>query len=112
MKTIEKIDKKLIKFTTGLAEIVGKPYVLLSLFILIAVWFFMSVFLEYSTWYDIMDVFIFLTTFFLLFIIQGSQNADTKAIQEKLDALIEATPKANDKLEGDEKRMKRGDKVS
>ena len=101
-----------MRFMSWLAEIVSKPYVFLLLIILISIWFVMSIFLEYDTWYDIMDVFIFLTTFYLLFIIQSSQNADTKAIQEKLDALIEAMPKANDKLEGDEKRMKRGDKES
>ncbi len=112
MKTMKKIDKALMKFMSGLAEFVGKPYVLLALLILVSIWFAMSVLLEYDTWYDIMDVFIFLTTFFLLFIIQGSQNADTKAIQDKLDELIESLPKANDKLEGEEKRMKSGDKKS
>jgi len=95
---------------TKLADLAGRPYVFAGLFLLALAWFVVGIFLEYDTWYDIMDVFIFLTTFFLLFVIQSSQNADTKAIQDKLDSLIEAIPGASDKKEGEEKRIKQGSK--
>lgn len=57
-----------------------------------------------------MDVFVFLASFFLLFIIQSSQNADNKAIQDKLDEIIEALPQASNKKEREEELFKKGDK--
>jgi len=110
MKLATRIDKALMKLMNKLAIFAGKPYVFALLFIAALLWFVAGIFLEYDTWYDIMDVFIFLTTFFLLFIVQSSQNADTEAIQDKLDEIIEALPKASDKKEGEEKRIKSGSK--
>jgi len=98
-----------MEFMSSLAKYAGKPIVFAILFFATIVWFICSIFLEYDTWYDIMDVFIFLTTFFLLFIVQSSQNADTKAIQDKLDAIIEALPNASRQTEGEENKIKRGD---
>ncbi len=112
MKALKKIDKLLTKIMNDLATIVGRPYVFASVVILALVWFIVGIFMEYDTWFDIMDVFVFLTTFFLLFVVQSSQNADTAAIQDKLDEIIDVLPKANTKKEGEEKRMKRGDKKS
>ena len=112
MKLLKKTDKALTVLMNKLAMFAGKPYVLVGLFLAALGWFIAGIFLEYDTWYDIMDVFIFLTTFFLLFIIQASQNADTAAIQDKLDEIIGSLPRANHKKEGEEKEMKRGDKDS
>jgi low affinity Fe/Cu permease len=110
MSVLKTIDKALTKMMNNLAVLAGRPFVFAGLFLLALGWFIAGIFLEYDTWYDIMDVFIFLTTFFLLFIVQGSQNADTEAIQDKLDEIIDSLPKANDKKEGEEKRIKRGER--
>ena len=42
-------------------------------------------------------------TFWMLFLLQHTQNRDTKAIHAKLDSLINATP-ADNRLKGVEKR--------
>lgn len=55
-----------------------------------------------------MDIFVFMITFFLLFILQASQNADTQAIQDKLDEIIDSLPGADKKKEAEEKRLKNG----
>lgn len=110
MKLLQKVDKSLVVFMNKLAEHAGRPYIFVGLLLAAVTWFIVGIFIEYDTWYDIMDVFIFLTTFFLLFVIQSSQNADTEAIQDKLDAIIEAIPGANEKTEHEEKRLKRGGK--
>ena len=57
-----------------------------------------------------MDVFIFITTFFLILVVQSSQNADTRAIQDKLDEIIKSLPKADDSKKNEETRLKKGDK--
>ena len=53
---------------------------------------------------------IFISTFFLLFVVQSSQNADTEAIQDKLDEIIDSLPTADRTKEGEEKKIKRGEK--
>lgn len=102
MKTYKKIEKSLVQLMNQLAAIAGKPQVFLAALLLTASWFIVGLFLEYDTWFDIMDVFIFMTTFFLMFVVQSSQNANTQAIQDKLDEIIESLPKADDS-----KKMKR-----
>lgn len=110
MKTTKKIEKILIKSMNTIADFVGRPQVLASVIIVTILWFIMGLFLEYDTWFDIMDVFIFITTFFLLFIVQSSQNADTKAMQDKLDEILDSLPNASKKKEHEEERIKKGDK--
>lgn len=112
MKALKNIDKFLTKIMNDLATVAGKPYVFAGVFILALAWFVAGIFMEYDTWFDIMDISVFLTTFFLLFVVQSSQNADTSAIQDKLDEIIDVLPKASTKKEGEEKRMKRGEKKS
>ncbi|OYW79992.1 MAG: hypothetical protein B7Z19_03955 [Polynucleobacter sp. 32-46-5] len=110
MKTLKKIEKILIKSMNNLDDFVGRPQVFASAVLLICAWFAVGLFLEYDTWFDIMDVFIFVTTFFLLFVVQSSQNADTKAMQDKLDEIIDSLPKASKKKEHEEDLYKKGEK--
>ena len=107
---MKSIEKSLTKFMNSFADFVGKPQVFLAVFLLVLGWFIAGLFLEYQTWFDIMDLTIFVSTFFLLFAVQSSQNADTKAIQDKLDEIIDSLPHADNKKEHEEKRIKRGDK--
>ena len=91
-----------------LAVAIGHPYAFLVMTTTVIVWFAVGFFMDFSnTWFDIMDVSIFLSTFLFVFIIQHSQNADTKAIQEKLDELIKKLPKARNSKAGIEKRLKK-----
>lgn len=111
MSIARAIEKRLTTLMNHLANIIGKPQVFAAVFVILLSWFVAGLFLEYQTWFDIMDLTIFLSTFFLLFVVQSSQNADTRAIQDKFDDIIAALPKTDKTKEKEEKRMKRGDKT-
>lgn len=105
------ISNALTKLLNRLADFTGHSSVFAAMFLLVVGWFVAGIFFRYdSTWFDIMDVFIFLMTFFLVFIIQSSQNADMKALQDKLDEVIDSLGTANKAKEGEEKALKRGRK--
>ena len=104
------VSKVLTKAMNRLADAAGKPIVFVGAIVIIIGWFIYSQFLEYDTWFDIMDVTIFIVTFLMLFIVQASQNADTEAMQDKLDKILDALPQADTKAKGEEKQLKRGTK--
>lgn len=105
-----RIETLLNKLMNKLADIAGHPRTFIIIVLLAAGWLVAGRFIEYETWFDSMDVVIFLTTFFLLFVVQNSQNADTKAIQDKLDELLKATPGTDTSKEHEEKKLKDQDK--
>lgn len=110
MKLSTKINRRLTQAMNRIAYFVGKPGVFAAAVGLIVVWFIARLFIEYDTWFDIMDVSIFIVTFLLLFVVQSSQNADTRAMQDKLDAILDAIPSAKTSVEGEEKDFKKGKK--
>ncbi|UTX51506.1 low affinity iron permease family protein [Candidatus Saccharibacteria bacterium TM7i] len=107
---MKKMEKNLTKFMNKLADFIGNPKIFAVVFLVILAWFIAGLFIEYQTWFDIMDLCIFVSTFFLLFVVQSSQNADTQAIQDKLDELIEALPGADTNKKREEKQIKKGEK--
>lgn len=109
MSAQRQTKKRLTRFMNGLADFIGHPLVFAAIVLLIAAWFIVGLFLEYDVWLDVIDIFIFTSTFLVLFVIQNSQNADTKAMQDKLDEIIAALPQADSKKEEEEKRFKNGD---
>lgn len=42
-----------------------------------------------------------------MLVVQSSQNADTRAIQDKLDEIIKSLPKADDSKKNEETRLKK-----
>ena len=64
MKRFEVVKEKLTVAMNKVAEFVGRPVAFLAMIVIIAVWFIASNFLPYDVWFDIMDVTIFITTFF------------------------------------------------
>lgn len=109
MKAQKKIEKTLAKSINKLADVIGHPHVIAGVFIAVVCWFAAGLFLEYDFWFDVIDLVIFISSFFLLFILQSSQNADTKAIHDKLDEIIDSLPSANKQKKREEKRLKEGD---
>ncbi len=53
--------------------------------------------------FDVLDA-ISAVTFWMVFVIQSSQNTDTAAIQKKLDEIVRVIPGADDSLRGVEER--------
>lgn len=101
--------RKLTELANRVADITGHSVVIALMFVLVVVWFVVGVMFRYNdTWFTIMDAFVFLVTFFLVFIVQASQNADTRAMQDKLDAIIDALDGADTRKEGEEEELKKG----
>lgn len=57
-----------------------------------------------DTWQLVINTGTTICTFIMVFLIQGSQNADTAAIQRKLDELITHLPGPRDEVAGIERR--------
>ena len=110
MKRYEVIKEKLTVAMNKVADFVGRPVVFLGAIVITAAWFIARSFLPYDVWFDTMDVTIFIASFFLLFVLQSSQNADTEAMQDKLDEIIDALPRAKTSKKGEEKELKKGKK--
>jgi low affinity Fe/Cu permease len=77
------------KFSKTVAKFTGNPYVFMLAFGMIAVWLLTGPAAGFSDeWQLIMNTITSIITFLMVFIIQNSQNRDTKAIQLKLDAIL------------------------
>ena len=108
MKQLPPIQRLLTTVMNKLAWFIGHPYVF-ACFVSLAIAYggFMS-FMDYDLWFDIIDIFIFMFSFFILFILQNSQNAEMIAMQDKLDEIIDKLPGADVKKEKEEEHLKKG----
>lgn len=105
---MKKGKRKLLAFMNNIADVTGHPWAFILSAAMIIIWFVVRPYIESEAWFNIMDISIFLTTFLLLFVLQASQNADTEAMQMKLDEIIRALPKADNTKRGKEKDLKKG----
>lgn len=77
----------------------GKPTTFVIAFLLIVVWAVSGPFFAYSdTWQLVINTSTTIITFLMVFLIQNSQNSDSKALQIKLDELIRVQQQANNAL--------------
>lgn len=111
MKQLPPLQRALTVVMNKLAWFIGHPYVFAGFLTITVIYGFLLVVLEYELWFDIIDIFIFTVSFFILFILQNSQNAEMRAIQDKLDEIIDKLPGADVDKEKEEELLKRGGKI-
>lgn len=87
------------KFASKVSYIVGTPRAFIGAMILIIVWALTGPVFQFSnTWQLVINTFTTISTFVIVFLIQNTQNRDSKAIHIKLDELINAIKGARNQL--------------
>jgi low affinity Fe/Cu permease len=81
------------------SEQVGKPWAFVLALLMVLIWGFQGPIHDYSdTWQLFINTTTTILTFLMVFLIQNTQNRDSKAIHLKLDELLFAIKKARDSL--------------
>jgi low affinity Fe/Cu permease len=87
------------KFSHSVSSFTGRPLAFALAVLLILVWIVTGPLFEYSdTWQLAINTGTTVVTFLMVFLIQSTQNRDTKAINLKLDELIFAIKTARNKI--------------
>ena len=92
--------KKLFdKFSTKITNATGSPIAFMSAFLIIVLWATTGPLFNFSdTWQLVINTGTTVITFLMVFVIQQSQNKDTKALHLKLNELIACNQKASNRL--------------
>ena len=87
------------KFAEKTALYVGTWWAFLASVLVVVLWAVVGPLFNYSdTWQLVINTATTVITFWLVFIIQYTQNRDNKALHLKMDELVSAVPKASDEL--------------
>ncbi len=84
---------------TRVSYFAGSPYTFIVAILLIILWATTGKYFEYSnTWQLAINTLTTIVTFLMVFLIQNTQNRDSKAIHLKLDELIKGIKGARDEI--------------
>jgi low affinity Fe/Cu permease len=87
------------RFSHWTADVVGTAWAFIAAVIVIVLWAVTGPYYHYSdTWQLVMNTATSVITFLMVFLIQSTQNRDSKATQLKLDELIRAVKSARNNL--------------
>jgi low affinity Fe/Cu permease len=87
------------RFSAKVISVTGSPWAFFVAFGVIIVWGVSGPIFHYSdTWQLVINTGTTIITFLMVFVIQKSQNKDSKSLQMKLNELIAATGTASDRL--------------
>lgn len=90
-------------FANHMSEFAGRPATFMAAFTGVVVWAVCGPFFDYSeNWQLAINTSTTIITFLMVFIVQSTQNRDSKALQAKLDELI-LTSKAENRFVGVER---------
>jgi low affinity Fe/Cu permease len=88
-------------FAHGTSDIVGSPAAFIIGMLVIAVWAITSPVFRYSdTWQLVINTGTTVVTFLMVFLIQNTQNRDSRAVHLKLDELIRSVQTARNEMVG------------
>ena len=86
-----------LAYTT--AEVVGSPWAFLLGVLVVLIWGLSGPYFRYSdTWQLVINTGTTIVTFLVVFLIQGAQNRDSRALHLKLDELLRAVEHARTSL--------------
>ena len=89
----------LSKFLTWSAKKAGNPITFVLALFVVAVWLVIGLFWGFNnTWILILNTIATLNAALMVFIIQNTQNRESKALHLKIDELIRATKEATNEL--------------
>lgn len=92
------------RFSSAVAVGAGRPAAFLVAVGLIVAWAASAPLFGFSTtWQLVVNTVTTIVTFLMVFVLQHSQNRDSEALQAKLDDLIVAVSRADNRLVGAEK---------
>jgi low affinity Fe/Cu permease len=87
------------KFSLWATKFTGSSYAFLGAVAIVVIWAVSGPIFKYSeTWQLVINTGTTIITFLMVFLIQKSQNKDSKAIQIKLNELIAANEKASNRM--------------
>ncbi|MDP9271424.1 MAG: low affinity iron permease family protein [Chloroflexota bacterium] len=92
-------DDRFREISDQLTDALGTPWALLTSVLLIVVWALTGPLFRFSdTWQLVINTATTIITFWMVFVIQTSQNRQSKAVQFKLDELIRSIPGARNRM--------------
>lgn len=87
------------KIAHKVSEIVGSSWAFILALVLVIIWIFSGHLFYYSdSWQLVINTSTTIVTFLIVFLIQATQNKDTKAVHLKLNELIRAVARARNEL--------------
>lgn len=87
------------RFSQKAAEVLGSAWAFVTAALIIIVWAFTGPLFDFSdTWQLVINTGTTIITFLMVFLIQNTQNRDTKALHLKIDELIRAQSHARNSL--------------
>jgi len=87
------------RFALRVSQVMGSPWAFTLAVILIVVWAISGPIFDFSdTWQLVINTATTIVTFLMVFLIQNTQNRDTRAIHLKLDELIASVEQARNSM--------------
>ncbi len=93
------MEKKFNKFARNAADLTGSPWAFLLAALIIIVWLLSGPLFKFGdTWQLVINTSTTIITFLMVFIIQNTQNRDSKALHLKIDELLRSNEQARNSL--------------
>lgn len=87
--TAHSLTKLFRHIAQRVGKVVGSPWTFVFACVFVLLWLFSGPYYEYSnTWQLVINTTTTIVTFLMVFLLQNTQNRDTKALHLKLDELI------------------------